>query len=158
MTTIRLDVESEEEMIRLGETLAGLVGKGALLALTGELGAGKTRLVKGLARGLGVDPDDVTSPTFTMIAEHRGRLPLYHMDFYRLGSAREAAGIGIEEYFDYGGVCAVEWADRLPQILPRDSIWIEIAVTGPSSRTVLIEGEFGSDFLSALEPFHHVIG
>jgi tRNA threonylcarbamoyladenosine biosynthesis protein TsaE len=93
---------------------------GLVIALIGPLGAGKTTLVKGLARACGIDPDTVTSPTFTLAHEYRsGTLPLYHLDWYRLGSAREAMAAGLQEYCpSTDGVTVIEWADLFPELLP----------------------------------------
>jgi tRNA threonylcarbamoyladenosine biosynthesis protein TsaE len=133
-------VSDETGMVRLGELIGLSLQGGMVLGLSGELGAGKTRFVKGLAKGMGIDPEDVTSPTFTMISEHNGRLPLYHMDFYRFEKNRDASEIGVDEYFEGSGVCAIEWADRLPDILPPDSIRIRITVKAEGIRDVEIGG------------------
>lgn len=95
-----------------------------VIALTGDLGAGKTEFVKGFARGLG-SKADVSSPTFTLVHEYTGgRLPLYHFDFYRLSAARDALQIGLDEYLQGDGVCVIEWADRFPELLPERTRWI----------------------------------
>ena len=110
-----------------GRAVAAGLRTGDVLALVGGLGAGKTQFVKGLAAGLGLDPDGVTSPTFTLLHEYRGagaRLPLFHSDFYRLERAEEVGTLGLEELFDEGdGVTAVEWADRFPEFLPPGTRW-----------------------------------
>jgi tRNA threonylcarbamoyladenosine biosynthesis protein TsaE len=107
-----------------------------VLALCGELGAGKTQFVKGLAAGLGYQ-GEVTSPTFTLIHEYLGgRLPLYHFDFYRLETEDEALRLGLEEYFLGDGVCVVEWADKFPALLPPGTRWLHFAIGGDSERTI----------------------
>jgi tRNA threonylcarbamoyladenosine biosynthesis protein TsaE len=103
---------SPEETERLAETLAAGLTPGAVLRLTGPLGAGKTAFVRGLARGLGIDPDEVSSPTFTLIHEYGGRLRLFHADLYRLGPAA-AEDLGLDELGVEDGVLAIEWPDRL---------------------------------------------
>jgi tRNA threonylcarbamoyladenosine biosynthesis protein TsaE len=119
----------------LGRTLA----PGAVVALTGDLGAGKTTLAKAIAAGLGVN-ETMTSPTFTLVNEYTsGRMPLYHFDVYRLGdaAAAELAGIGYEEYFYGTGVTIVEWADLVSELLPDDAIWIRLSHTdNPGVRLV----------------------
>lgn len=104
---------SEVETAAAGRDLASTLAPGAVVLLSGDLGAGKTAFVRGLAEGLGIDPADVTSPTFTLVQEYRGgRLPLYHVDLYRLKSI-EVDDLGLEEMTD--GVMAIEWPDRLPR-------------------------------------------
>ena len=108
---------SPEETEALGASLAQELEPGAVLAFTGDLGAGKTAFVRGLARGLGC-PGRVTSPTFTIVNEYEGgRLPLFHFDMYRLGSADELFDIGWEDYLARGGVCAVEWSENVAEAL-----------------------------------------
>jgi tRNA threonylcarbamoyladenosine biosynthesis protein TsaE len=104
--------------------MAATLRRGDILALCGDLGAGKTHFVKGLAAGLKTDAA-VTSPTFTLIHEYLGgRLPLYHFDFYRLEEADEALKIGLDEYLDGDGVCVIEWADKFPALLPAPTRWL----------------------------------
>jgi tRNA threonylcarbamoyladenosine biosynthesis protein TsaE len=107
-----------------------------VLALCGELGAGKTQFVKGLAAGLGYQ-GDVTSPTFTLIHEYLGgRLPLYHFDFYRLDTEDEAIRLGLEEYLAGDGVCVIEWADKFPGVLPPQTRWLDFSIDGERQRTI----------------------
>ncbi len=107
VTTLPEDTEG------VARRLGAAAEPGDVVALEGPLGAGKTAFVRGLATGLGIDPDDVASPTFTMVAEHRGRLPLFHVDLYRLAPA-ETDVLPLREYAYGGGVTAIEWFDRLP--------------------------------------------
>ncbi len=110
--------ESEAETIRAGTAFARRLGPGSVVALSGELGTGKTRFVKGICAGLGVTRP-VSSPTFTIVNEYRGTaLRVFHFDFYRLNSGAELGEIGFDEYLAAGGVCLIEWADRLPGVLP----------------------------------------
>ena len=113
----------------LGEKLGALLGAGDLICLYGGLGAGKTCFAQGIARGLGVE-GAVTSPTFTLINEHYGRLPFFHMDVYRLDSVAEMEDLGYEEYFYDGGVTLVEWAEKIDELLPEDRLDISIDRTG----------------------------
>ena len=109
---------------------------GKVVALVGDLGAGKTEFVKGLAAGLG-SPTVVTSPTFTLIHEYRdGRLPLYHMDFYRLSSEDELDEIGFDDYLNQPGICAVEWANRFPERIPGAAIWVTLSITENNERLI----------------------
>ena len=109
---------------------------GSVVALVGDLGAGKTEFVKGLAAALG-STAVVTSPTFTLIHEYRGgRLPLYHMDFYRLSSEDELDEIGFDEYLSRPGVCAVEWANRFPERIPGAAIWVTLSIAENNQRLI----------------------
>ena len=117
---------SPEETEALGEMLAGRLEPGTVIAFTGDLGAGKTAFVRGLARGLGI-AERVTSPTFTIVNEYEGgRLPLFHFDMYRLGSADELFDIGWEDYLARGGVCAVEWSEHAEGAFEEEPIWVDI--------------------------------
>lgn len=117
---------SPEETEALGEALAGQLGPGSVIAFTGDLGAGKTAFVRGLARGLGIR-ERVTSPTFTIVNEYEGgKLPLFHFDMYRLGSADELFDIGWEDYLARGGVCAVEWSENISAALEDDCLRVDI--------------------------------
>ncbi len=116
--------ESPDETRQIAERLAERLEPGDVLTLTGDLGAGKTHFVQGLAHGLGF-PGEVSSPTFAIIQEyHGGRLPLFHIDFYRLETLEEVEALGIEEeYLQTRGITAIEWAEKFPQILPVNRLW-----------------------------------
>lgn len=109
---------------------------GDVLALVGDLGAGKTQFVKGFVRGVGSD-DEVTSPTFTLVHEYRGgRLPIYHFDFYRLDSPEAVLRLGLDEYLYGDGVCLIEWADRFRDLLPPPARWYALTAKGEHSRVI----------------------
>ena len=117
---------SPAETEALGAALAGRLKPGAVVAFSGDLGAGKTAFVRGMARGLGIS-ERVTSPTFTIVNEYEGgRLPLFHFDMYRLGSSDELFDIGWEDYLVRGGVCAVEWSENVSDALDADCIRVDI--------------------------------
>ena len=117
---------SPEETEELGERLGRALSPGDVVAFTGDLGAGKTAFVRGMAQGLGV-AGRVTSPTFTIVNEYEGgRLPLFHFDMYRLGSADELFDIGWEDYLARGGVCAVEWSENVVEALEADCLRVDI--------------------------------
>ena len=117
---------SPAETEEAGETLARRLTPGAVGAVTGDVGAGKTAFIRGLARGLGVE-ERVTSPTFTIVNEYLGgRVPLFHFDLYRLGSAEELYDIGWEDYLARGGVCAVEWSEHMGDALEPEAIRVDI--------------------------------
>lgn len=132
---------SEQETEELGARLAGKLEPGAVVAFTGDLGAGKTAFTRGLARGLGI-AERVTSPTFTIVNEYEGgRLPLFHFDMYRLGSSEELFDIGWEDYLARGGVCAVEWSENVADALEEGTISVEICRgASESQRVITVEG------------------
>ena len=141
MPSQRFITNSPEETEALGARLARALEPGAVVAFTGDLGAGKTAFVRGLARGLGV-PDRVTSPTFTIVNEYEGgRLPLFHFDLYRLGCADELFDIGWEDYLARGGVCAVEWSERMEELLEPGTIRVDLRRGEDEDRRVItVEG------------------
>ncbi len=132
---------SEQETEELGARLAERLEPGAVIAFTGDLGAGKTAFTRGLARGLGIS-DRVTSPTFTIVNEYEGgRLPLFHFDMYRLGSSDELFDIGWEDYLARGGVCAVEWSENVSGALEEGSVLVEIRRGArDNQRVIAVEG------------------
>lgn len=132
---------SAQETESIGEALAKELRPGDVLAFTGSLGMGKTAFTRGLARGLGCR-GRVTSPTFTIVNEYEGKTPLFHFDMYRLGSSDELFDIGWDDYLVRGGVCAVEWSERVSDALPGDTIFVDIARTGEHEdwRTITVTG------------------
>ncbi len=120
-----LFTESEAETMALGKKLAAHLSAGDVVATIGELGSGKTRLIQGICTGLGVT-QEVTSPTFTLINEYRGRLPVYHFDFYRITSQEEVWRLGFEEYWFGDGISLIEWADKVSELLPSDRVTITL--------------------------------
>ena len=151
--SLTLDVGNLAGTEAFGRRLGGLLFPGAVVALVGSLGAGKTHLVRAVAEGLGLkDGRAVSSPTFVLIQEYPARLPVYHFDAYRLSGPREFAVLGVEEYFRGDGVCLVEWADKVEVTLPAEHLRIEIAITGETSRrfTVTATGRPYEDVLAQL--------
>lgn len=131
---------SPEETEQLGEQLGRTLRPGSVVAYRGDLGMGKTAFTRGLARGLGCTCR-VTSPTFTIVNEYSGALPLFHFDMYRLDSSDELFDIGWEDYLSRGGVCAVEWSERVEDALPDDTLWVSIARgTGENDRIITVTG------------------
>ena len=130
---------SPAETESVGEKLAAVLAPGAVIAYTGDLGAGKTAFTRGLARGLGVT-DRVTSPTYTIVNEYlSGRLPLFHFDMYRLESSDDLWDIGWEDYLLRGGICAVEWSENVADAL-ENAISVCIEKTGENSRKITVKG------------------
>jgi tRNA threonylcarbamoyladenosine biosynthesis protein TsaE len=130
-----LVLPSRSATASFGKTIGRSLEAGAILALVGDLGAGKTTLVRGIAAGVGVPASEVTSPTFVLVHEYRGRLPLVHIDLYRLRHESEVAAIGLSEYFTGTSAAAIEWADRFPSLLPDDRLEVELAHRSPGTRS-----------------------
>jgi tRNA threonylcarbamoyladenosine biosynthesis protein TsaE len=130
--------ESVEDTLALGERIGRAALPGDVVALFGGLGAGKTVLAKGILRGLGGDPDDATSPTFTLLRQYQARLLLHHFDAYRLSAPRELLDIGAEEVFYGDGICVIEWAERVFEVLPADRLEVHLEVAGEARRDIRV--------------------
>ena len=134
MATFTSNSAAETEAI--GRRLAGELRAGAILALRGELGAGKTQLTKGIVAGLG-SPAVVTSPTFTIVHEYSGgTVPVYHFDFFRLENEQAAERLALDDYFFGDGVSIVEWADRFPSLIPEEARWITLEICAENQRAI----------------------
>ncbi len=131
----KIITNSELETIELAQNFESEKFPNMVICLNGELGSGKTMFVKGIANALGIN-DVITSPTFNIIKEYEGELPLYHLDVYRLDNAKN--DIGIEEYFTKGGVVVIEWAENIKDILPEERLDIKIKVLGENKRSLVI--------------------
>lgn len=129
---------SVEETMDLGKKMADRLKSGDVISLSGPLGAGKTCFIKGLAMGLGINVNDVRSPSFTLVNELYGRLPLYHFDLYRMKSINELYEIGWDDYLMRDGVTVVEWGEKAENMLPHESILIEIAIISDETRRISI--------------------
>lgn len=127
---------SPAETLALGRRLAEMLEPGDVVALEGELGAGKTHLAKGICAGLGVDADDVTSPTFTIVHEYGGHLPVYHVDAYRIERVEELFELGYDSFFFGDGVTLVEWPERVQPLIPPDALWVRLSHAGGDRRRV----------------------
>jgi len=153
MLVARLVTGSAAETRDLGERIGRLLGPGAVVALEGELGAGKTVMAKGLCAGLGVaDERAVASPTFTIAARHRGRCTVWHVDAYRLASGRELEALGAEEIFEGEAAAVVEWGDRVADALPEDRLVVRLSHEGGDRRAIEIEAR-GPRHAEALRDF-----
>ena len=122
---MEFESNSYEETQKFAEEFSKTLEAGDVLCMYGDLGVGKTAFVQGLAKGLGID-EPITSPTFTIVNEYSGRLPLYHFDVYRISCEEEMEDTGYEEYFYGEGVCLVEWAELVKELIPADAVWITI--------------------------------
>lgn len=133
------ETHSPEQTEALGKALGKVLKAGAVVAYTGDLGAGKTAFTRGLAKGLGAS-EPVTSPTYTIVNEYlSGRIPLFHFDMYRLGSSEDLFDIGWEDYLERGGVCALEWSENVADAL-ENPIRVQLEKTGENARRITIEG------------------
>lgn len=131
---------SEEETIALGERLARELPRRAAVLLIGDLGAGKTTLAKGIVKGLGAaEPEEVSSPTFTLIHEYGRQPAVYHVDLYRLDHAREAARLGLEEIFEKEAVVLIEWGEKFPELLPDERVEIRITSRHENQREITVD-------------------
>jgi tRNA threonylcarbamoyladenosine biosynthesis protein TsaE len=161
MESLKLNSHSPEQTQLLGSYLGELAQKADIFLLIGELGTGKTCLVQGIARGLDVK-EYAFSPSFVILREYHGRLPLYHIDFYRLDRIEEIADLGLEEYFYGDGVCVVEWAEKGLQVVPWDNLLITIHYipTSETGRSICLkpQGEHYQELIEQLkmrEKFWH---
>jgi tRNA threonylcarbamoyladenosine biosynthesis protein TsaE len=153
-----IDIPDLAAMQRFGQTLGSMLFPGAVVALMGDLGAGKTHLVQAIAAGLGVsDPRAVSSPTFTLIQEYAARLPIYHFDVYRLKSEAEFEDLGAHEYLLGAGVCLVEWAERVMTLLPPERLSIAIEILGSTSRrlSLIATGSAHRTLIQNLNPLNY---
>jgi tRNA threonylcarbamoyladenosine biosynthesis protein TsaE len=138
-----IPLQSREDTLRAARVLGGLVRAGDTIGLIGDLGAGKTTFVQGLAGGMGIDAR-VTSPTFVLVHEYPGPIPLFHFDPYRLESLSDAFDLGLGEYLARGGVLAVEWAERVGDLLPEDRLAVALAFAGEGEEEEAREMTVGS--------------
>ncbi len=139
-TTLMVKIASEGDTERLGQALAEVVEPGVVIGLVGTLGAGKTRLVRALAEALGVDPGAIASPTFVLIHEYLGRLPISHFDAYRLADPDEFDALGASDHWAEGDrLCLIEWADLVADRLPRTAWWVRIELDSQDGRRVRVE-------------------
>lgn len=138
MSKETLICKNEQEMENLGRNMAKNFTKGTVVSLRGSLGAGKTVFARGVARELGIC-EAIVSPTFTLIQQYDGKLPMYHMDLYRISSEEDFLMIGGEDFLYSSGVCLIEWSEVISDLLPKNTIYINIKVNDDQSRTVEIE-------------------
>jgi tRNA threonylcarbamoyladenosine biosynthesis protein TsaE len=148
------EVSDVGETMALGRRLGNLLFPGAVVSLVGQLGAGKTHFVRAIALGLGLKQERaVTSPTFVLVQEYQGRLPIYHFDAYRLHAEQEFHDLGAHEYFQGQGVCLIEWGDRVAGALPEELLQVTLTISGATARRFHFEarGAVYERIVSALE-------
>jgi tRNA threonylcarbamoyladenosine biosynthesis protein TsaE len=135
---LRFTSDSPEDTLAIARALGGALRPGDVVALCGDLGAGKTLFCKGVGEALGIPPDRILSPTFTIVTEHPGPVPLTHIDVYRLAGTREAEEIGMRELLSGDGICLVEWSDKIHELLPTDCIQVKFLFSGDDRREIAI--------------------
>jgi tRNA threonylcarbamoyladenosine biosynthesis protein TsaE len=135
---LRFTSYSPADTLAIARALGGVLRPGDVVALTGDLGAGKTLFCKGVGEALGIPRDRIVSPTFTIVTEHSGPIPLTHVDVYRLDAVREAEEIGIPELLQGGGVCLVEWGEKIAELLPTDCIQVTFSISGDDRREIAV--------------------
>lgn len=135
--TITFKTNSPEETIALGEKIGSLLSKGDVIAMQGTLAAGKTTITKGIAKALGVQ-ESITSPTFCLVSEYEGKMPLYHMDVYRLEGAEDFQTLGPDDMIYGEGVCLIEWSEKIMEELPSKTIVLKITVQDDNSRIITL--------------------
>ena len=153
---MQIITNSEEETFKLGRRISALLKGGEVIGLEGELGSGKTILVKGIAAGLGFDRDKVVSSSFVLIREYPARVPLYHFDLYRLKDRREFAELGYEDYFFAKGISVVEWSDKIEGLMPEDALIISFEITGIRKRKIVFSAanEHHRGMIRKIEKIH----
>jgi len=138
---LKLISDSREQTLEMGRLIGAILERGDIVALIGELGSGKTCLTQGMAKGLGVEENvPVVSPTFTLINEYPGKIPLIHLDVYRLSGPRDLEDMGYEEYFEGGGIIVIEWAEKIRDILPAKTLFISMRYIDENTREMILEG------------------
>jgi len=135
---LRYTSNSPADTLTIARAVGGALLPGDVVALVGDLGAGKTLFCKGVGEGLGIPPDRIVSPTFTIVTEHQGPVPLFHIDAFRLANEREAEDIGMREILSGEGVCLVEWAERIKDLLPKGCIQVTFTISGEDRREIAI--------------------
>ncbi|MBN2567873.1 MAG: tRNA (adenosine(37)-N6)-threonylcarbamoyltransferase complex ATPase subunit type 1 TsaE [Deltaproteobacteria bacterium] len=153
MTKVELISNNVDDTINIGVVIGRNLREGDVVALIGDLGSGKTCIAGGIARGLGVSGDFcVTSPTFTLVNEYSGRIPFYHLDLYRLAGPEDLEDLGYEEYFFGRGVAVVEWAEKIDDIIPSDSIFIHLKHHDERKRKIAIscKGDNGREIIKKI--------
>ncbi|MBN3039353.1 MAG: tRNA (adenosine(37)-N6)-threonylcarbamoyltransferase complex ATPase subunit type 1 TsaE [Candidatus Omnitrophica bacterium] len=148
---MKIITHSAQETVKLGALLGKRLKAGDVIGLVGELGSGKTTLVKGIAYGLGAsEKEEISSPSFVLIKEYKARIPVFHFDLYRLGGLKDVEQLGIEEYLFDQGVCLIEWAEKMKVLLP-DYLQIRIKIKGENKREFAFSANDNKRYISVLE-------
>jgi tRNA threonylcarbamoyladenosine biosynthesis protein TsaE len=137
---VKISSSSPQKTEQIGLSLGEILIKGDIIALSGELGTGKTTLVRGMAQGMGLEKEDVVSPSFTLVNEYRGHPPLFHLDLYRLHDEKELLDVDFEAYIRGEGVVVIEWADKISRAIPADALWITLRYVADERREIVAQG------------------
>ena len=154
--SLSLSTSSAQETRRLGEALATLLKPGDVVSFTGDLGAGKTTMVQGVARGLGVE-QPVVSPTFTLVREYSGAVPVYHLDVYRLDRIQDVLDLGFEEMIDSAAVVVVEWGEGIESILPGEHLTVELSIPEEGVERRVVISAVSPGWAARWEPLEHAV-
>jgi tRNA threonylcarbamoyladenosine biosynthesis protein TsaE len=138
-TSVRLQSAGPEDTLEIGVRIGRKLSSGDVVLLTGPLGAGKTLLAKGIARGMGIS-EEISSPTYTIVSEYKAEKTLYHIDLYRVEGREQTDNLGLDDILGSDGVCVVEWGEKLPTDLPSPPIRVHLSMDSPDRRTILVEG------------------
>ena len=136
---MKIITHNPEETIELGKKIAVTLLKGDVILLYGDLGSGKTTFTKGIGEGLGLKSSPINSPTFVLVREYKAKLPIYHLDLYRLDRLEDIEGIGIEEYLYGDGVTIIEWAEKIKDILPKRYLSVKLKIKDKDEREIIVE-------------------
>jgi len=147
---VELITHTPQETERIGELVGFMLTRGDIIALAGELGTGKTTLVRGMAQGMGIKGSEVASPSFTLVNVYEAPLPLYHIDLYRLDDEGDLLGIDYEEYIRGDGAVVIEWADRIPRAVPPECLWIRLRYLDAERREIAFQAQ-GDRFKKIVE-------
>lgn len=147
---MEITIQSERQMADFGRLLGRALMPGDIVGLTGDLGAGKTTLTKAIAKGMGIE-EHITSPTFTIVNEYEGPVPLYHFDVYRISEEEELHDIGYEEYFFGKAACVVEWANLIPNLMPEEALWLDLRLGTKDPEERLIKLVYGLHWQDRIE-------
>ena len=154
---MKITSHSVKDTLNIGKKIVRLLKKGDIICLFGQLGAGKTVLVKGLAMGLGMKKEEIVSPTFVLLNRYeKGRLPLYHFDLYRLESKKDILALGYEEYFYGDGVSVIEWADRLGNLLPKEYLKVNLNIKNAHARQLIFSAR-GKNYTDLLRKINEAL-
>jgi tRNA threonylcarbamoyladenosine biosynthesis protein TsaE len=153
---VEITSHTPKETERIGSFLGEMFTRGDIIALCGELGTGKTTLIRGIARGMGIEEGEVASPSFTLVNVYAGPLPLFHVDLYRLNDEKELFNIDYKDYIKGDGVVVIEWADRIPQAVPHDALWITLRYLDGDRREIVLEAQ-NDRYAMMIEEFTHKV-
>jgi len=154
---MRIISDSEKMTLHIGLKMSGKLKKGSIVCLEGPLGAGKTVIAKGIALGLGIDSDKVISPTFVLLREYEGKMPLYHFDLYRLNTPQDIVNLGYEEYLYGEGISVIEWAEKLERLIPHEFLRVRLMAGTQPNKRILEFSSYGDYYKDVLREIYESI-